>query len=131
MVEINNLTRFKFDKKRLEKLAEKVLNGEKKNKVELSVVFVEQEEIRKLNKKYRKINRPTDVLSFGYKESGEVVICPENVKQNAEEYGETFKRELARVLIHGLLHILGYNHEQKESEAVKMEKKTNYYLKLL
>ncbi len=125
MVEINNLTRFKFDKKRLEKLAEKILGGEEKARTDLSITFVGLKEIQKLNKKYRKIDRPTDVLSFTYVNSGEIVICPQAVKKNAETFGENFKKELTRVLIHGILHILGYNHEKKDG---KMIKKQEHYL---
>jgi probable rRNA maturation factor len=131
MIEVNNLTRIKVNLNYLRKIAGKVLRGEKHDCTELAVSLVSSADIKKLNKKYRKKDTATDVLSFTYRSSGEVVICPEVVKQNAKKYGETFKKELVRVLIHGVLHILGYNHEKKGSEAVKMEKKTNYYLKLL
>ena len=143
MIEINNLTRFKFDKKRLERLAGKVLEREssfakatedKGKEFDLSITFVRQKEIQKLNKKYRKIDRPTDVLSFTYMNSGEIVLCPQIIKQNAERFGETFKGELTRVLIHGILHILGYNHKeslpagrQGGIKAEKMRKKEEYY----
>ena len=128
MIEINNLTKFKFNKKILEKLAEKILTGERKAKADLSVVFIGPAEIQKLNKKYRKKNLPTDVLSFNYGDSGEVVICPQVVKQNAKKYGETFEKETVRVLTHGILHVLGYDHEKKDG---KMIKKQEYYLKKL
>jgi len=127
MVEINNLTRFKFDKKRLARLSEKILEREKKL-IDLSITFVGPEEIQKLNQKYRKINKPTDVLSFTYKNFGEIVICPPMVKKNAERFGETAEKELRRVLIHGILHILGYDHKKKDD---KMIKKQEYYLKKL
>jgi probable rRNA maturation factor len=129
MIEVNNLTQFKFDKKRLERIAKNLLNDERKNKIELSVVFVGQKEIQRLNKKYRKKNRPTDVLSFDYKDSGEIVICPQIIKENAKKFGESFNQELARIFIHGLLHILGYDHEKMEKEAEIMEKKQENYFK--
>jgi probable rRNA maturation factor len=128
MVEINNLTRFKFDKKRLEGLSEKVLEKEKKQKIALAITFVGEKEIRKLNKKYRKTDAPTDVLSFTYEKSGEILICPPVVKKNAKSFGETFQKELTRVFIHGILHILGYNHEKGGAEAAVMQKKGEYYL---
>lgn len=128
MVEINNLTIFKFGKKRLGRLAEGVLEKEKRGKTDLSVTFVGPKEIQRLNKKYRKINRPTDTISFTYKNFGEIVICPQIVVKNAERFGETFKRELARVLIHGILHILGYNHKKGGKKDDKMIKKQEYYL---
>jgi len=126
MVEINNLTGFKFDKKILEKLAEDVLSGEKKAGTDLSITFVVPKEIQKLNKKYRKIDKPTDVLSFAYADSGEIIICPQAVKNNAGEFGENFKSEMARVFIHGILHVLGYDHGKKDD---KMIKKQERYLK--
>ncbi len=120
MIEVNNLTTNKADEKFLIGLAEKVLEGENR-KMEISVVLVGPARIRELNKKYRQKNKATDVLSFQYDNSGEVVICLREVKKNTARLKSTFKKELARVLIHGILHILGYNHEA-------MGNKENYYL---
>lgn len=111
MVELNNLTPARIDKNLFQKIAERVLRKEK-SKISLSVAFVGQKEIRQLNKKYRKKDKPTDVLSFFYGKTGEVVICPDVVNLNAKEYGASPKEELKRVLIHGILHILGYNHQE-------------------
>lgn len=137
MVEINN-TSLKYrniDKNFLKKVAEKVLKKEYSKKIaELSVALVNPEEIRILNKKYRKKDKPTDVLSFGNlkEDMPEIIICPEEVKKNAEESGELFKKELARVLIHGILHLSGYDHEKTEKEANKMfAKQEEYLLKLI
>jgi probable rRNA maturation factor len=129
-VEVDNFTKLKVDVRFFEKLAKTVLTGEKKAHTKLSVSFVSPAEIKKLNKEYRKKDKPTDVLSFTYKDSGEIIICPQIIRENAKKFDVAFKKELVRVLIHGILHILGYDHEQKAQEAVKMEKKTNYYLKL-
>ena len=132
MIEANNLTGFKIDINFVKKIAGKVLKGERKNKAEISIAFVNPAKIRQLNKKYLKKNRPTDVLSYTYNKSlGEVVICPQQVKQNAKKFGETFKKELRRVLIHGILHFLGQDHEKRAAAAKKMEKKQNYYFNLL
>jgi probable rRNA maturation factor len=136
MVEINN-TSLKYrniDKNFLKKVAEKILKKEHPGKIaELSVALVNPEEIRVLNKKYRKKDRPTDVLSFGdlKEEMPEIVICPEEVKKNAGESGESFKKELSRVLIHGILHLAGYDHEKAEKEAKKMFAKQEEYLSKL
>ncbi|MDD5145997.1 MAG: rRNA maturation RNase YbeY [Candidatus Pacebacteria bacterium] len=128
MVEVNNLTRVKIDKNFLKKAAKKVLKSEKKN-IELSIVLVEEDEIHKLNKKYRKKDCPTDVLSFLYSnKSGEIVICPKAVKENAKKFGSAFKKELTQVLIHGILHLLGYDHEAGKKEKEKMLGKERYYL---
>jgi len=151
MIEINNLTKSLVDKKFLEKIAESILKKEKKFNKDLSIALVGSEIMRKLNKKYRGKNLATDVLSFQYGDSGEVVICPPQVKKNAKRFtllettgaGEkdkkkspagfnsTFKKELARVLIHGILHLLGFNHEKNEKEADKMKKKETDYLFLI
>ena len=128
MVEINNLTTTKIDRKLLQKASKEILKKEGKNNFKLSVAFVGLSEIRKLNKKYRKRNRPTDVLSYTYNNSsGEVVIAPQQVRENAKKFGSTFKKELTRVLIHGILHLLGYDHIKRRVAAKKMAKKEKYY----
>lgn len=129
MIEINNLSGKyrRLDKSFLKKTAEKVLKGEKiKRSGEVSIAIVDSSEIQKLNKEYRKKNKPTDVLSFGKigEEISEIVICPEEVEKN----GENFKKEMAEVVIHGMLHLLGYEHEKKKSEEMAMFKKQEEYL---
>ncbi len=129
MIEINNLTANQVSVDFVKKICKRVLKGEKKNKTDLSIVFLNKDRIKKLNREYRKKNCPTDVLSFLYNgKEGEIVICPEEVRQNAKRYGTTFKKEVARVLIHGLLHLFGYDHEKTRKEAQIMEKKEKYYL---
>lgn len=109
MVEINNLTKRRIDEKFLKKVATMVLRGKRKiskyPNINLSVALVGQEEIKKLNKQYRGKNKATDVLSFRYDNNfGEVVICPEKTK------------ELPRVLVHGILHILGFTHKKMNED---------------
>lgn len=82
---------------------------------EISVALVNKDEIKKLNLEYRKKNEPTDILSFGYEQSddeiqGELVICPEIIWENATEDGIEPMEELLKNLIHGVLHISGYEH---------------------
>ncbi len=126
MIEINNLTTSKIsnvDKEFLKGVAKKVLKGEKRKEIDLSIAFIGEARIRKLNKKYRNNNKITDVLSFG-DELNEIVICLREIKKNAKTYNSTFKKELARVLIHGIFHLLGYNHKE-------MQKKEEYYAKAI
>lgn len=104
--------------------------GENKRDLDLSIALVSQAEMKRLNKEYRRKNRATDVLSFRYDDSGEIIICPAEVRKNAEEFNSTFNRELIKVLIHGILHLSGYDHEKNKAKAEKMEKRQNYYLKL-
>ena len=143
MLEINNLTTTKIDENLLKEIAEIVLKGEKKEG-NISLALIGPNRMRKLNKKYRGKNRVTDVLAFEEKGLtsqpwsqelqkiqglGEVVICLREVKKNSKRLNEPFEKELARVFIHGILHLLGYDHEKSEEEAKKMKEKEEYYLK--
>ncbi|OGZ74165.1 MAG: rRNA maturation RNase YbeY [Candidatus Staskawiczbacteria bacterium RIFCSPLOWO2_01_FULL_37_25b] len=143
MIEINNLTNFRLDKELFTGIAKKVLKGENRETETLSLAFVSKEEIKKLNKKFRKKNKPTDVLSFGLNQEnflGEIVICPEIVKENSLKYGIDFKKEMMRVFAHGILHLLGHDHpdevedprqrrdEKSKKQADMMEEKERSYL---
>ncbi len=133
MIEINNLTNFVVDKKFFVGVAKKVLKSENKERENLSIAFVSPDEIQKLNKKYRKKDKPTDVLSFEKvsdftEEAAEIIICPYIVRENAKESKLSLKKELANILIHGILHTLGYDHEVSKMAAEEMEKKQELYL---
>ena len=146
LVEINNLTTSRVNKKFFEKIAKRILAEENEKKLGLSIALVSRTIIKKLNRKYRKKNKTTDVLSFFYRArrsrakvkeedevfftQGEIVICPEVVKKNAEKFGIPFRKELIRILIHGILHLLGYDDEKNEKRTKLMEEKQNYYLEL-
>ncbi|MBR1647638.1 MAG: rRNA maturation RNase YbeY [Selenomonadaceae bacterium] len=101
---------------------------------ELSITLTDDEHIHALNKKFRNIDRATDVLSFAFRESdepeildaevdilGDVIISLERAKIQAEEFGHSFLREIIFLEVHGLLHLLGYDHidddERREMEA--------------
>jgi len=127
MIEINNLTKGyrvgRVDKKIFSTVAKKVLLGENRRTESISVAFVSKAEIKKLNKKFRKKNRATDVLSFELKDGkslGEIVICPEVVKEKQED--------IIKVFVHGILHLCGYDHEKSKKEAEEMEIKQEKYL---
>jgi len=133
MIEIRNFTNFTVDKKFFLGVAKKVLKGENKATENVSVAFVNPKEIQKINKKYRKKDTPTDVLSFPRisdfkQEYAEVVICPFVVRQQSRYSTLPLKKELARMLIHGILHILGYDHEISAAEEKRMFEKQDYYL---
>jgi len=130
MIEINNLTNSRVDKNFLKRVAKKVLKEENRERAELSIALIGPAKIRELNKKYRKKNKITDVLAFPDSEMGfgEIIICPEQVKKNAKRFGENFEKELARVLVHGILHLLGYDHEKDERGARIMKVKEEFYL---
>lgn len=99
----------------------------------LSVNLVGKADIQVLNKKHRKKNKPTDVLSFPLSEKvkaktipshtielGDIFICPEVAAEKAKLSGKTIKQEMAWVTVHGLLHLFGYDHERSQSEEKKM-----------
>lgn len=145
MVEINNLTTNVINEKKLKSIAQAVLRAEKKEKENLSIALIGPGRMRKLNKKYRGKNQVTDVLAFPnkkigkakfitpleqYQGLGEIVICPREVKKNVKRFKSTFEKELVLCLIHGILHILGYNHEKSEKKAKQMRKKEELYLSL-
>ena len=141
MIEINNLSGYilgsSLNKRIFSTVAKKVLSGENRKTETISLAFVNEEEIKKLNKKFRKKNRATDVLSFGLKYSlsragrgylGEIIICPDVVRENAKKYRVSIKREMLKVFVHGILHLCGYDHEKSERGAEEMEKKQEKYL---
>ncbi len=120
MIEFNNLTDYNLPIEELRALAEKAISENKK----LSVAFLSSSEISDLNRRYRKKEGPTDVLSFEGENDflGEVLISPEIVKKRARENELSFESEIRRVLIHGILHLTGYDH-QTEKEKKEMRKK--------
>jgi probable rRNA maturation factor len=95
----------------------------RKIKQELVIVFVDAKEMKALNKQYRRRDYATDVLSFESIESGvlgELVICPQVVKAQAKDTGLTYKNELGYMVLHGALHLLGYDHERSKAEEKRM-----------
>jgi probable rRNA maturation factor len=134
MLEIRNLTDYKPDKKSFSQVAKIVLAGENREKEHVSLVFTDKPEIQKLNKEFRNKDMPTDVLSFNLNEPdhlGEIVICPKVVEEQAEEYGVTFEAEMMKMYVHGVLHLLGYDHERSAKDEKIMNEKQEYYLSLI
>lgn len=86
-----------------------------------SVALVSDEEIQPLNKEYRGKDYATDVLSFRYDDlSGEIVISADRIRAQAKEFGHSSRVEAAFMLVHGILHIMGWDHERSEKEATEM-----------
>lgn len=101
---------------------------------ELSVVLTGNAEIRELNREYRGIDKPTDVLSFPMDDPyllGDIVISTEKAASQAEEFGVAFDEEMARLFIHGLLHLAGYDHVKGGRQARKMKDKEEELVGLL
>ena len=94
-----------------------------------TIIFVTKEEIHELNKQYRGVDRVTDVISFALEDAhdvslsdirvlGDIYICIDRMKEQAIEYNHSETRELSFLTVHGLLHLLGYDHQTKEDEEV-------------
>lgn len=114
------------------------------NPVEVSVTFTDNEKIRELNRKFRGIDRATDVLSFplfdyeGQTDEppvdelvgmlGDIVISLEQAKKQAEEYGHSFEREAAFLTVHSMLHLLGYDHETSKEDDADMRRRQSEIL---
>ena len=113
----------------------------------MSIILTTPAEIRKLNKEYRNIDRETDVLSFPMYEKeeletvkkqkqewkdtlGDIVISIERVEEQAKEYGHSFEREFAYMLVHGFYHIMGEDHIEEEDKKIMRAKEENVLSKL-
>ena len=117
------------------------------NACEVSVTFTDNEGIHELNKKYRGVDKPTDVLSFplfdydGVSEEppvdeilnnlGDIVISLERAKEQAEEYGHSYKRETAFLCVHSMLHLLGYDHEKSEEDDRDMRARQTEIMRIM
>lgn len=136
-IEVLNKTDFFVDEKRITDILGKVFTSENRKKFlsrNISVVLLGGEEMRELNKKYRKKDYIADVLSFLYNERdilGEIIICPQQIIElSGEKKEENQKKEIYRTIIHGALHLLGYIHNNDKEEKI-MKKKTEQYLEEL
>lgn len=132
--EIFNETDRNLDKEtdKLYSLLEFALKRENLENVEFNIIFVDSETIHNINKTYRNVDRVTDVISFALEDNktieldrrllGDIYICIEKAEEQAKEYEHSFLRELSFLTIHGLLHLLGYDHMEIEDEKIMFEK---------
>jgi len=103
---------------------------------ELSISFINDEKMRELNRIYRNIDRTTDVLSFPQGEGpdmtllGDIVISLETARRNAVRYGIETDEEIKKLIVHGILHILGYDHKRKKERDEMREKEREILLSL-
>jgi metalloprotein, YbeY/UPF0054 family len=138
------------ERQKMQNLLEKGLSAvlslcNESDEAEISLSLVTDAQIRQLNRDYRGIDRPTDVLSFALKEDnpldpqipgfqdnllGDIIISVERAQCQAVEYGHSFERELLYLAIHGTLHLLGYDHETEE-ERITMRTKEEEVLNFL
>ena len=151
MIEVNYnaISELPNEEKLIKEVVSRVLEEEKVlPKVDVYITLTNNEEIHKINKEYRDVDRPTDVLSFpmyerdeiaGLKNDtndeiekilGDIIVSIEKVREQAEEYGHSFERELAYLVTHGMLHLLGYDHMIEEEKTV-MRKREEEILETL
>ncbi len=111
---------------------------------EVSVTLTDNEHIHEINREYRKVDRPTDVISFALNEGdepeieggapvnvlGDLIISMEKVVEQAAEYGHSNRREIAFLTVHGMLHLLGYDHIE-EADRVEMRKEEDFVMEKL
>ena len=141
---IFNQTDEKLDKEldELKNMLSDFCKREDLGNVIFNIIIIDNPTIHKINKEYRDKDAPTDVISFALEDDktviepdgvrilGDIYISIDKVHEQALEYGHSFKRELSFLAVHGLLHLLGYDHMEKSDEEVmfkKQEEVLNYY----
>ncbi len=126
--------------RRLGRSARRLLRALQLSDAELSLLLVSDLEMRRLNHVYRGKDRPTDVLSFSQREGlgmtangllGDVVISLDTARRQAADHRASLARESERLLIHGLLHLLGYDHERSRTEARRMQRRERVLARVL
>ena len=127
--EVFNETNEQVDLEEEKKIIEYALKYKKLENVVFNVIFVDNQTIRQINKEYRGIDKETDVISFALEDNeeitfefgrllGDIYMSVPKMQSQAKEYGHSETREMAFLTIHGLLHLLGYDHMTKEDEEI-------------
>lgn len=128
--EIVNESKMEVDYSFLPKVIDKCLSLERVKSSIFSIIFIDDEKMQELNNTYRGIDRTTDVLSFAFEDNEEVIgsdrilgsifVSIPKMEEQAKEYGHSKTRELSFLVVHGLLHLLGYDHTKGEKEEKEM-----------
>jgi probable rRNA maturation factor len=130
-----------MDPRGIKRRLRKILKGLECHDVELSVLLTDDAHITELNRRFLKREGPTNVLSFPMRDGngyecntpmlGDIAISLDAAQRDAEQSGESFDKTIDRLLIHGLLHLLGYEHERSEAEARHMGDETERLLAMM
>ena len=138
---LNRQDRVPVDRRKIGAAARRILKNLGYEGYELTVVLVEDREITRLNRQYFHRNRPTNVISFPMMDEtpaslhsrilGDVVISADTARRGAEELGKKAEEEILFLLIHGILHLTGYDHEGSVAERRKMEAKEKEFFEAL
>lgn len=117
----------KIEIEKILKKLEKIIYSEFKKSGKISIGLVASNEIKKLNRKYRRKNKSTDILTFIFDEGpylGEIILSPKDMARRAEAAGKTLQETAAFLIIHGILHIMGYTHKKnRDTEAMESKEK--------
>lgn len=128
----NTVYRLRGSRKTLE-LVERVIREEKRIPGDLNFILTNKFEVQRINREFLKHDYYTDVIAFGYSENeviqGEVYMSLETIKENAINYNVSLKNEIIRVMIHGALHLCGYE-DGNEIERLEMREKEDYWIRI-
>ena len=135
----SHVRRVTFDQARLDRLARAILSSVGEASAELGIMFVGDQRMRSLNRQYRGKDRTTDVLAFAMREAprssagllGDVVIAVPTAARQAKQGQRSLDEELTVLLVHGILHLCGYDHERSEKEARRMHRRERMILRSL
>ena len=142
--DIENLSLNKSLEKDIRRALEKMGELYALKNAEVSITLTNDAQIHEINKNYRHVDKPTDVISFALQESveplitdgpainmlGDIIISVERARIQASDYGHSLRRELVFLTVHGMLHLLGYDH-QEENERLEMEEEQRRIMKIL
>lgn len=140
-ISVINETETDVDLELLKKVALYTLEYEKVDNGQASIIIVDNTRIKKINKEYRNIDRETDVISFALEDDntfveipirvlGDIYISIDKAKRQACEYGHSLKREICFLTVHGMLHLLGYDHMHEDEEKIMFQKQEDILTKL-
>ncbi len=140
----SQVRRFTFNQPHLKRSVRAILADVGEPSAELGILFVGDQRMQGLNRRYRGKDRTTDVLAFAMREArmpyaicqmpdmlGDVVISAPTAWRQAREAGQSFDEEIVRLLVHGILHLCGYDHERSEKEARRMHRRERMILRAL
>ncbi len=126
-----DISTFELDQDFADRQIKQLINEEKKKTGDISVIFCSDEYLLEMNKQHLNHDYFTDIITFNYVKdeviSGDLFISADRIRENSGKFNVTFYEELYRVILHGILHLVGYNDKTDEEKKV-MKEKENYYL---
>ncbi len=132
IIDVHNVSFFRFlPIKKIRDVLCNTLKGENIETADITLVLTDEASIRKLNKEYLNHDYVTDVIAFPFDEdelAGEIYVCVEQAKRQAQEYNVSLRNELLRLAVHGLLHLIGYDDKTDDLRKKMFEKQEKYIL---